>query len=249
MLLTTISPIAEILGNPQEPGQISDQDSQLLYGEQFQVEESHGTYVYGYSVLDGYKGYVERALLVKDVPPPNAIVKSKATHLYPEPDFKSRPNALISFLSRVTMIDRQENGFTALDDGHWVFTDHIAPLDGFMMPEDLAHTATFYLGTPYIYGGRSIFGLDCSGLIQQIMMSHGYPCPKRDSADQQGSFGNETDKEQLARNDIVFFRGHVGIMMDDRYVINATARHMTTVIEDVRDLEEIYGGITYVARL
>lgn len=252
MLLTAITPIAEILGNPQEPSKISDRDSQLLYGEQFQVEQSHGTYVYGHSVLDGYKGYVERALLVKNVPASNAVVKATITHLYPEPDFKSRPTMMLSFLSRLTTLDNHKNGFTALDDGNWIFSDHIAEEKDFTMPEDLAHTASFYLGTPYIYGGRSYFGIDCSGLIQQIMLAHGHPCPKRDCEDQRGSFGRKIDikkSEKLARNDVIFFRGHVGVMMDDSYIINATARHMSTVIEKVKDLEEIYDGITYVARL
>ncbi len=249
MLLTTIAPIAEILGNPQEPSKISDRDSQLLYGEQFEVEQSHGTYVYGHSVLDGYKGYVERAMLVKNVPASNALVKAPITQLYPKPDFKSRPRMMLSFLSRLTTLDSHENGFTALDDGNWIFTDHIATEDGFCMPEDLAHTATSFLGTPYIYGGRSRVGIDCSGLIQQLMISHGYPCPKRNSADQQGDFGTKIKKENLERNDIVFFRGHVGIMMDDKYIISATERHMSTVIEEVKDLEKIYEGITYAARL
>lgn len=249
MLLTVISPIAEILGDPQEPSLISDNDSQLLYGEQFQVEESHGTYVYGYGTLDKYKGYVERALLVKNTPPANALVKAKSTHLYPEPNFKSRPNMTISFMSRLTTLDKQDNGFTALDDGHWVFTDHIAPLEGFTMPEDIAHTATSFLGTPYIYGGRSTFGIDCSGLVQICLLAHGNPCPPRDSKDQQGAFGTASDKDDLTRNDIVYFRGHVGIMMDDRFIVNATARHMSTVIEDIATLKKNYGDILHVARL
>lgn len=249
MLLTAISPIAEILGNPQEPSKISDRDSQILYGEQFLMEESHGAYVYGYSVLDGYKGYIERALLVKNVPASNALVKAKATHLYPEPDFKSRPTMLLSFLSRLTTLDNQENGFTALDDGQWIFTDHIAPLEGFKMPEDIAQTATIYLGTPYVYGGRSCFGIDCSGLIQQTMIANAYPCPPRDTTDQQGAFGKEVSREAIQRNDIVYFKGHVGIMMDEKYILNATARHMSTVIEELDSLEQIYGGITRIARL
>ena len=249
MLLTAIAPIAEILGDPQEPSLISDNDSQLLYGEQFQVEQSHGTYVYGYSVLDNYKGYVERALLVKDTPPPNALVKARSTHLYPDPDFKSRPNMTLSFLSRLTTLDKQDNGFTALDDGNWIFTDHIAPEEGFSMPEDIANTATYFLGTPYVYGGRSSFGIDCSGLVQNCLIAHGNPCPPRDSKDQQGAFGEDGNKEKLERNDIVYFQGHVGVMMDDRYIVNATSRHMSTVIEDIENLKKTYGDILHVARL
>lgn len=249
MLLTTISSIAEILGNPEEPGKISDRDSQLLYGEQFQVEKSHGTYVYGHSVHDGYKGYVERALLVKNVPASNALVKTRTTHLYPEPDFKSRPTMTISFLSRLITINNEEKGFVELDDGHWIFSDHIADEKKFSMPEDIAHTASQFLGTPYVYGGRSSFGIDCSGLVQQLMIAHTYPCPPRDSTDQQGSFGKKIKRTDIQRNDIVYLKGHVAIMMDDSYAINATARHMSTVIEKIDDLEKAYGEITHIARL
>jgi cell wall-associated NlpC family hydrolase len=249
MKLTVISQTADILGDPQNPGRISENDSQLLYGEQFQVEESHGAYVYGHSVLDGYKGYVEREQLVKDAPATNAIVKNKLTHLYEEPDFKSRPLDILSFLSRLAVTEETQNGFVKLHDGCWVFGDHLDNLDGFKMPDDPAQTATIYLGTPYLYGGRSVFGIDCSGLVQQVLMAHGNHCPPRDSGDQEGKFGTPADKDSLQRNDVVYFRGHVGIMMDDKYILNATARHMSTVLEDVRDLEKIYDGITHVARL
>lgn len=249
MLLTTISSIADILGDPKEPSKISDRDSQLLYGEQFQVEQEHGTYVYGHSIHDGYKGYVERALLVKNTPPSNALISVRATHLYPDPDFKSRPTMILSFLSRLTTTGKEENGFSALDDGHWVFTDHISNKDNFKMPDDLAQTATLYLNTPYIYGGRSSLGIDCAGLVQQVMVACGHPCPLRDSKDQEASFGKKIEKEAIQRNDIVYFKGHVGIMMDEKYILNATARHMTTVIEELEILEKAYGGITHIARI
>ena len=249
MLLTVATPTADILGDPTKPQYISKNDSQLLYGEQFQVEDSRGAYVYGHSVLDDYKGCVERAQLIKDAPATNALVKAQATHLYPEPDFKSRPTMVLSFLSQLTLSDKTENNFTQLHDGQWIFSDHIAPLKDFKMPEDLAQTATLFLGTPYLYGGRSRFGIDCSGLVQQTLMACGHPCPPRDTQDQQTSIGKSVDKKELQRNDIVFFKGHVGIMMDDKYVLNATARHMSTVIEDIENLEKAYDGITHIARL
>lgn len=249
MVLTVITTTADILGNPQEPGNISKNDSQLLFGEEFEVEEEHGTYVYGHSVLDGYKGYVERDQLVTNAPKANAIVKNKLSHIYPQPDFKSRPIEKLGFLSRLTILEDEENGFIKREDGNWIFKDHIAALDSFKMPEDLAQTATMYLGTPYLYGGRSIFGIDCSGLIQQIIMAHGNNCPPRDSKDQEEHFTKQKRSDKLERNDIVFFKGHVGIMMDDSVILNATSRHMSTVLEDVRDLEKIYGGITRVAEI
>lgn len=249
MILTVISQTADILGDPQEPMKISKSDSQLLYGEKFQVEESHGAYVYGHGIHDNYKGYIEREQLVKDAPNTNCLVKHKSTWLHPEPDFKSRPDMLISFLSHLTTTGKTENGFSQLDTESWVFTDHIKDIDNFKMPEDIAETAMIYLNAPYLYGGRSVFGIDCSGLIQQVAVAHGHDCPPRDSSDQQDHFSKKGDSKNLKRNDIVFFEGHVGIMLDSNTIINATARHMSTVIEKIDALEKEYGQITHVVQL
>lgn len=249
MPLTVITPTADILGEPTEPHKISNKDSQLLYGEEFIVEESHGAYVYGYGLLDNYTGYVERDQLVKDATASNVIVTVRATHIHPEPSFKSRPTISLSFLSRLTSLKKTEGEFTQLEDGDWIFTDHIAPLKNFKMPDDLAQTATLFLNTPYLYGGRSTFGIDCSGLVQQALIANGKPCPPRDTCDQIDRLGKKVKKEDIKRNDIVYFKGHVGIMMDEEYILNATARHMTTAIEKLSDLEKIYGGITHIARV
>lgn len=249
MLLSVATRTADILGEPQNPALISNNDSQLLYGEQFMVEESRGIYVYGHSVLDGYKGSVARDQLAKDLPAANALVQVRATHIYGESDFKTRPKTKLSFLSRLSVTPLQRNGFTQLIDGNWVFSEHIAPLDGFKMPDDIAQTATIFLGAPYLYAGRSSFGLDCSALVQLSMMAQGYDCPPRDSGDQRDSFGHSIPADKLQRNDVVYFKGHVGIMMDDKYIINATARHMSTVIEDIEALKSTYGDILHAARL
>ncbi len=249
MRLTVITPTADILGEPTEPTIISNKDSQLLYGEEFMVEEAHGAYVYGHSVLDGYKGYVGRDQLVQDASASNVIVKVRSTHIYPEPNFKSRPTISLSFLSRLTSLDKTDGDFTQLEDGDWIFTDHITPIKDFKMPDDLAQTATLYLGTPYLYGGRSFFGIDCSALVQQCVSSLGHPCPPRDARDQEGKIGTTIKKENIKRNDIVYFKDHVGIMMDEDYVLNATARHMATVIEKLSDIEKAYNDITHIARI
>lgn len=246
MLLTVSTPTADILGNPSQPSKISEQDSQLLYGEKFFVEESRGAYVYGHAVHDGYKGSIERDQLIKNAAPSNAYVTTKSTHTYPAPDFKSRPINTISFLSRLTITPNEENGFTALSDGQWVYTSHINALDE---DKDLASIAGIYLGTPYLYGGRSVWGIDCSGLIQNTLMAKGYEDIPRDACDQEDNFGKPVKKTDIKRNDIVYFKGHVGIMIDDKNILNATARHMTTLIEELDTLEESYDGITHITRV
>ena len=135
-------------------------------------------------------------------------------------------------------------------DGEWIFTDHLALVKGFQLHGgDLTQIAEIYLGTAYLYGGRSGFGIDCTGLVQQCLRAAGHPCPPRDSGDQEGSFGKEVKIEDIQRNDVVYFKGHVGIMIDSENILNATARHMTTLIEPLKTLEKDYGGITHIARV
>lgn len=250
MYLTVITKTADILGNPEAPRLISNDDSQLLYGEEFEVEEEHGAYVYGHSVLDGYKGYVERDQLIQNAPAANAWVNVRASHLYEAPSFKSRPFNRISFLSRLALEEETQDGFIKTKHGAWVFQHHTKSINDFSMPDDLAQTATMFLGAPYLFAGRSSFGIDCAGLVQVCMIAQGHDCPPRDSKDQGGAFGQSIDIDaKLQRNDIVYFKGHVGIMMDDQFIINATARHMSTVIEDIKDLKNSYGDITFINRL
>lgn len=249
MLLTCVEPTANIIGDPENPNTITNKDSQLLFGEKFEVEEEHGAYVYGQGTHDNYKGYVERVNLVKNAPKANAIVQVKSTHIYDEADFKSRPDIHLPFLSQVTITENHKNGFIALDSHGWIFADHLTAIDDFKMPDDIAQTATMFLGTPYLYGGRSTFGIDCSGLVQQVLLAHGHKDIPRDSADQQKSLEKSVPKDKIQRNDIVFFKGHVGIMMDEEFILNATARHMTTVIENLNTLEEAYNGIAHISRI
>ena len=224
MRLRVITPTADIIGNPQDPDLITKNDSQLLFGEDFIVEEPHGAYVYGYSPLDGYKGYVERDQLIKtdNIAEPTHWVCALATHFYLEPDFKSRPDMSVSLLSRLSIAQnaQSENGFVQLPDGQWVFEGHIRPCADMAMAGGIAQTAELFVGVPYLYGGRSGFGVDCSALVQLSLTAQGYSCPPRDSADQQTALGNTVvDIKKLQRNDIVYFQGHVGIMLDEVHIL------------------------------
>lgn len=248
MILTVITPTADILGNPQEPNMISNADSQLLYGETFEVLASHGAYVLGKGTLDGYEGYVERGQLVKNAPVSNAVITAPSSHLYDMPDFKSRPIMPLSFFSRVYASGETENGFAKITDG-WVYTQHVQELNTLSLHKDLADIALQFYGSPYLFAGRSRFGIDCSGLVQMAIMGLGHACPPRDTKDQQKNIGKPVKREELKRNDIVYFKGHVGIMIDDTHILNATARFMGTVIEPLEDLEKAYKGIKDIRRL
>jgi len=114
---------------------------------------------------------------------------------------------------------------------------------------DLAEIASLYTGTPYLFGGRSMWGIDCAGLVQNALIAKGYTDIPRDTCDQEDSFGKPVDKKDIQRNDIVYFKGHVGIMINKTNIINATARHMSTLVEKLSVLEKDYDGITHITRI
>ena len=118
--LTCINFAADILGHPEHPHIISQDDSQILFGEEFIVEEERGAYVYGYNETDGYKGCVERVNLAINVPTETHYIASLSTHLYPDPDFKSRPEDIAPFMGRLSCKDNSHPDFIETHDGYWM---------------------------------------------------------------------------------------------------------------------------------
>lgn len=241
---------ADILSAPDNGYKIDRRDSQLLFGESFLAEDEQGDFIFGTSLADLYRGYIHRSKLAPDHQDATHFVDIPLTHIYPEADFKTRPVMALGFRSRLRPdVSKTQNGFTALPGFGWVFTAHISPLTPLRIPPNIADTALLFLGCPYLYGGRSALGIDCSGLSQLSVMRMGEPCA-RDTAEQQNSVGqNVTDRSKLRRGDLVYFKGHVGIMLDEGNIINATSRTMDVRIEKLSDLKKIYDGILSVRRI
>lgn len=222
---------------------IQRRDSQLLYGEAFQVERRDGEWLAGASVLDGYTGFVRAAEMAPLREMPTHAVNKTIAHLYPAPDFKTRPLRTLSFLSQISVQNETpQNGFLPTADGYWVFAGHAREIRD--SGSDWTAAALMFLGLPYLYGGRAALGIDCSGLVQVALQSCGIACP-RDS-DQQMEIGAAARDRQ--RGDLVFFKGHVGIMTDEDHVLNATARTMDVRIEPMEKLVSAYGNILEIRR-
>lgn len=247
-IYTALSTTVDILAEPYTPEIISNRDSQLLYGEAFVAEHKEGEWMFGHSVHDGYKGAVRRSLMQPKSSEQTHTVIAALSALYPQPNFKTRPIMPLPFLSRLTVNEeKRENGFVRVDKRGWVFETHINRSDS-LKTFDIVDTVLMFRYAPYLYGGRSAIGLDCSGLVQLALMAAGKSCP-RDS-DQQIHMGAAVEKvDNLQRGDLVFFKGHVGIMLDQTQVLNATARTMRVEIEPLSELEKIYGGITGMRRV
>jgi len=222
-------------------------DSQLLFGERFEIELIDGDWAFGASVNDGYEGFVALNTLVPFEAETTHYVSHVLSHIYPEPTFKIRPDVMVSFKSELICGDRNEGGFVEVIGLGWLPEGHVTPTDT-PKDNDLAATALKFEGTPYLFGGRSSGGIDCSGLTQVVLQFHGYDSP-RDSGPQLRT-GVEGQPETWKRGDLLFFKGHVGIMVDSENILNATARTMDTRVESLAEMAALYdGGILGYRRL
>ncbi|MBU0800365.1 MAG: C40 family peptidase [Alphaproteobacteria bacterium] len=234
-------PVADLVDKPARTLQISRNSSQMLYGETLDVIEEQGDWVRGTCATDGYEGWVHKSQLKPLTHFTTHFVDLPWTHIYPEPDFKTRPVMGVGFLSRLTVNpDIEKNGFVSIPGTGWIYARHIKPLSA-MNGVDPVYTVMRFLGCPYLYGGRTAMGIDCSGLTQLALNRAGVYCP-RDSGPQEKSLGTNVPRAQAQRGDLVFFPGHVGIMIDDQHVVNASARTMCIEVERLDDLDRIYSA-------
>lgn len=243
-IVRIFSAVANLQEFPGDQAHIGRRDSQLLHGEQFKIESVTGDWAFGHSVLDNYPGHIRLTDIDARRITPTHAVATIHTNTYRAPDFKTQPSLTLSFMSRVAVnTARTQNGFVALKGvtDMWIPQSHLIALkDLTRNPADIVDTAQMFSGTPYIYGGRSARGIDCSGLVQIALQRNGLSCP-RDADQQQDIIGTAVALDDLQRGDIVYFPGHVGIMVDDQNILNATVRHMKTLTEKLTDILPHYG--------
>jgi len=210
----------------------AEQWDQLLFGETFQVLEETGGWAYGQADRDGYVGWVSLACLTAEVLKPTHWVGVIRTYGFAEPSIRAPVRGMYSLNALVTVKDDSDERFVQLARGGYVTRHHLSPI-GDHLAGDPAGVAERFVGAPYLWGGRESLGLDCSGLVQQALYACGRACP-RDS-DMQQALGAPLDVGDdlrgLKRNDLVFWKGHVGIMLDHDLLLHANAHHMATAIE------------------
>jgi len=218
-----IAPRAPLRAGPADD---AEQVSQLIFGEAFNILEGRDGYVWGQALRDGYVGWAPAAALSAEIIEPSHRVIALRTFAFARPSIKTAPFGPLSLNALVRITD-EEGELSHADGAGWIPTRHLAPI-GQVFAEPAAMAETF-LGTPYLWGGRDSLGLDCSGLVQQAFWAGGLACP-RDS-DQQQALGVAADPARLTRGDLVFWRGHVGMMLDAARFIHANAYHMAVAME------------------
>lgn len=202
------------------------QVDQLLFGEGFDRIACAGGTAWGQARRDGYVGYVDESALSCEPRTPTHQVGVLRTFGYESPSIKSPAVGCLSLNALLEIIEEHGPLALAADFG-WIPKRHLTPIGTFA--SDPAAVAEQFLGTPYLWGGRDSLGLDCSGLVQQALYACGLACP-RDS-DQQARLGDEAAATDSRRGDLVFWQGHVWMMLDGERLIHANGHHMAVVIE------------------
>ena len=202
-------------------------DRQLLRGDRVQVYERRSGWAFLEAGRDGYCGYVEEAALEPVVEATHRVI-ARATHVYPAPDPKREEQALLSFGSFLR-VEGAAGLFFEVAGGGFVPRVHLRPVNAPLA--DPAMAAQILLGTPYLWGGNSAFGIDCSGLVQAACLACNIPCPG-DSDLQAAVLGTELAADTpLRRGDVVFWDGHVGMMLGEAMLIHANATAMAVACE------------------
>jgi len=199
--------------------------TQLLLGERFTVYETRpDALAWGQAALDGYVGYVPQSGLG---PAQGKGVRVTAiwSQVYAEPAARAQVVAELPYLAEIP-VTGTTGGFARLRGGGHVPRPHVEPIRG-----DWVAQAERFLGVPYLWGGRSARGLDCSALVQLALLASGHAAP-RDSDMQEALLGRElADGAAPARGDLVFWNGHVGIMQDQGTLLHANGHHMAVASE------------------
>jgi cell wall-associated NlpC family hydrolase len=242
-----LEPIADVRRAPSHEAPLG---TQALKGERVTVYETSGEgWAWGQLESDGYVGYLSANALGPVGTAMTHKVIVPRTLGFPGADIKLPPMIALPMGARIDIV-RQDARF-AVNAFGWHFPlGHVAPLTT-KQPDFVAMAETL-LGAPYLWGGKSSLGIDCSGLVQIALQTAGIACP-RDSDMQESALGKPASLTDLRRGDLVFWKGHVTIIRDNETLIHANAHHMMVAIEKVdaaiTRVKAAAGDVTSVKRL
>jgi len=242
--------IAPLRGAPSSDAMLL---TQALMGERVTIYDRNGEgFAWGQLNSDGYVGWLPDRALAKPAAAPTHRITALRTFAFPGPSIKLPPVDTLVMGAAVTVI--RDDGVFAVTRGGWYLPRrHVGPIDRHV--DDFVAVAEQFAGTPYLWGGKSSLGIDCSGLVQIALNAAGIGCP-RDSDMQQDGLGRALDaaeSKKLRRGDLMFWNGHVAIVRDADTIVHANAHHMATTIENTREaiarIKAAGSDITAIKRL
>jgi len=227
------TPVVQVRARPDPECGV---DTELLLGETVRVLDAAGGWAWVKADSDDYVGYVPADAVSSVLRGLTHVVTAPRTFVYSGPDLKFTAVQALSMGSHIAVVGEQETRGTRyflLEGGQAVIANHCAEV-GKPLSGDYVSVAARFLETPYLWGGRSGFGIDCSGLIQLSMMMTGKSAP-RDTDMQAKGLGSEITRDELSRGDLVFWKGHVAIMEDEKTLLHANGHTMNVALEGLDD--------------
>ncbi len=242
--------IAPLRNGPSADAELA---TQALLGERVTIYDRNGEgFAWGQLNGDGYVGWLPDRTLTKPGAAATHKVTAIRTFAFPGPSIKLPPVDTLVMGTTLT-VAREQGAFAVTRQGWYLPRQHVDGIDA--MAEDFVAVAERFVGTPYLWGGKSSLGIDCSGLVQVSLNAAGTGCP-RDSDMQRDGLGHLiglAESSPLQRGDLIFWSGHVAIARDAETIVHANAHHMATVIENTRDaiarIKAAGGEVTAIKRL
>ena len=209
--------------------------TQALKGERAMIYDRNGEgWAWGQLNSDGYVGWIADRSLAKPAAKPTHKVTALRTFAFPGASIKLPPADTLVMGSLIAVL-REQGSFAVTREGWYLPRQHVGAIGSHV--GDFVSVAEQFVGTPYLWGGKTGFGIDCSGLVQVALNAAGIGCP-RDSDMQEVGLGRaleQIDAKKLRRGDLIFWKGHVAIVRDADTIVHANAHHMATVIESARE--------------